>query len=162
MAKISEKMADLLSKQSTHELLNHVKYQQAANWFRRQNLNGFAKFCASQADGELVHARKFMDYIADRDGNALIGVVEQPKQSFMNPLDIFEFIFSVELDTTKRIEDLITEAREMDDDMTFELLQWFIKEQVEEENTIQEIVVKLRMIKQDGTGILLLDQHLLS
>jgi ferritin len=113
-----------------------------------------------QAEEEIDHAKKFYEYINDRREKVEMLPIEAPKSSWSSPLEVFEDTFAHEQKVTEMINSLVDAAREANDHATFEFLQWFVKEQVEEEANAEEIVQKLRFAGDSPSVILMLDQAL--
>ncbi len=86
--------------------------------------------------------------------------IDAPDASWSNILEIFEETLSHEQEVTRRINELVHLAKEERDFATDIFLQWFVTEQVEEEETVKDIISKLRMIKGEGQGMLVLDKDM--
>ena len=86
--------------------------------------------------------------------------IDAPPASWSNILEVFEATLAHEQEVTRRINDLVALAKEERDFATDIFLQWFVTEQVEEEESVKDIISKLRLIKGEGQGMLLLDKDL--
>jgi len=157
---LSERMMKALNKQLNAELYSAYLYLSMAAYFESKNLKGFANWMRVQAQEELMHAMKFFDYINERRGRVYLEAIEKPPIEWKSPLDIFEGTYEHEVKVTSMINDLVNMSMEEKDHATYNMLQWFVAEQVEEEASADEIRQQLRMIKEDGRGIMMLDREL--
>ncbi len=157
---LSERMMKSLNKQLNAELYSAYLYLSMAAYFESKNLKGFANWMRVQAQEELTHAMKFFDYINERGGRVYLEAIEKPPTEWKSPLDVFEATYEHEVKVTSMINDLVNMAMEEKDHATYNMLQWFVAEQVEEEASADEIRQQLRMIKEDGRGIMMLDREL--
>ena len=157
---LSERMMKSLNKQLNAELYSAYLYLSMAAYFESKNLKGFANWMRVQAQEELTHAMKFFDYINERRGRVYLEAIEKPPTEWKSPLDVFEATYEHEVKVTSMINDLVNMSMEEKDHATYNMLQWFVAEQVEEEASADEIRQQLRMIKEDGRGIMMLDREL--
>ena len=146
MATISEKLNKALNDQMQFEIASGYLYWGMAAYCESINLPGFAHWLVAQYHEEVnVHARKFYSYIIERGGRAELGAIDKPPVEWKSPLAIFEAAYKHECIVTERIYKLAELARKEGDLATVEFLNWFIKEQVEEEKSTDEIVQILKM-----------------
>jgi len=157
---LSERMMKALNKQLNAELYSAYLYLSMAAYFESKNLKGFANWMRVQAQEELMHAMKFFDYINERGGRVYLEAIEKPPTEWKSPLDVFEATYEHEVKVTSMINDLVNMAMEEKDHATYNMLQWFVAEQVEEEASADEVRQQLRMIKEDGRGIMMLNREL--
>lgn len=159
---VSQKMQDALNEQINAELYSAYLYLQMAAWFTAANLLGFGHWMRKQAEEEVRHAMRFYEYLLDRGGKVELKAVAAPEgvSGWKKPLDLFEQTYQHELGVTKRIHNLLREAQKEEDFATVEMLQWFVKEQVEEEASALTIVEQLKMAGDSKGALLALDHHL--
>ena len=157
---LSERMLNALNRQVNAELYSAYLYLSMAAYFESINLKGFANWMKVQAQEELTHAMKFFDYINERGGRVKLEAIEKPPNEWDSPLHVFEATYEHEQKVTRMINDLVNMAMEEKDHATYNMLQWFVAEQVEEEASADEIRQQLRLIGEDGRGILMLDREL--
>lgn len=129
------------------------------------NLNGFAHWMYKQAGEEREHADKFKDYLIERNALPVVAAVPAPNHVLTNnlmsaPLSAFETALAHEKLVTEKINDLYGMAREAEDYPTEEFLHWFVKEQVEEEHSLEEILTKFAYAANDGAAILMLNEEM--
>ena len=131
-----------------------------AAYFQSVSLGGFANWMRVQAQEELTHAMKFYDFINERGGRVTLTAIDAPPTKWKSILDVFENTLSHEQKVTGLINDLVNLALKEKDHASQIFLQWFVSEQVEEEDSADEIVQKLKLIGKDGGGIFMLDREL--
>ena len=158
--KLSESLENAFNAQITLELQASLVYRQLAIELEIMDLPGMAAWLRHQADEEIVHANKFIDHVADRDNHPRIGAVAAPSVAAGSVLDAFETAYAHEQKVSESIRGLYRLAESEGDLDSRPLLNWFLEEQVEEEATVKEIVGRLRMIDDDGPGLLRLDEEL--
>lgn len=157
---IKESLEKAIDSQFNAELYSAYLYLSMSSYFSSINLNGFANWMRVQVQEELVHALKFYDYLIGRGGRVKVKAIEAPATEWDSPLDVFEHVYAHEQKVTGLINDLVNLAISEKDRATTAFLQWFVTEQVEEESSADEIVHKLKLIGDQGSGLLLLDQEL--
>lgn len=156
--------ADLEKKfndQITLEFEASIVYRQLAIEVDCADLPGMAAWLRHQADEEIVHANKFIDHVDARDGHVQIGSLSAPAQ-FADPsaLDLFEAAFKHEQKVSEAIQNLYRAADEAGDFDSRPILNWFTSEQIEEESTVDEIIGRIRLVGDDGSGLLRMDSEL--
>ena len=159
--KISTVLNDLIIQQVSNENRSSNAYLQIAAWFENQNLSGFGSYFKKQADEEIGHKNRLLDYLFKRTGSK-VKLLDVPEISLtINSLiDVGNLYVQLEEQTTQDISRIIETALEEKDYMTFQEMQWFINEQVEEENTANEFLNKAKLINNDGSGIILWNNQL--
>lgn len=160
MTSISDRMVEALNRQINAEIYSAYLYLSMAAYFDSLGLKGFANWMRVQWQEELTHAMKLYDYVVERGGRVRLYAIEEPPGDWGSPLAVFEHTYEHEVNVTKRIHELVELAMEEKDYATYNMLQWFVAEQVEEEANASEIVDKLRLIGSDGRGLLMLDREL--
>jgi ferritin len=141
---MNQEILDALNAQIGHEYENYMLYEQASAWFDDLGLDGAAKLFRKQADGELEHARKFTDYVRDARGKVAIPTVKAQKNDYANGEEVFLAAFVREQETTVKIYAIRDLAWKLGDHATFEMLGWFVTEQVEEENLTEKLLSVVR------------------
>ncbi len=149
-----------INAQINAELYSAYLYLAMSAYFQSINLSGFANWVRVQALEEETHAGRFFDYINERGGRATLEAIEKPQIEWNSPLDVFEAVYAHELKVTAMINELVDLALQEKDHATYNMLQWFVSEQVEEESSADAIVQKLKLIGNEGHGLFLIDQEL--
>ncbi len=158
--KLSANLETAFNAQITLEFQASLVYRQLAIELELMDLSGIATWFRHQADEELLHAHRFIDHVADRDNHPRIGAVEAPQVPVASVLDAFEAALAHEEKVSESIRGLYRLAEAEGDLDSRPLLNWFLEEQIEEEATVKEIVGRVRMINEDGPGLLRLDEEL--
>ena len=157
---ISKTIQDAINEQIKNELYSAYLYLAMSAYSESINLRGFAGWFKVQNMEEQAHAMKFFEYVFDRGGRVTLQAIAQPPSEFKSPLDAFEQTLEHERKVTAMINNLNALALKENDYATQALLQWFITEQVEEEKNATEIVEKLKLVGDRGSGLLYLDHEL--
>lgn len=142
---VSEAMEKALNAQFNAELYSGYLYLAMAAYFEDNDYSGFAAWMRVQADEELEHGMKFYDYLIRRGAKVNIEAIAKPDTEWESPLAAFEQALNHERYVTSLINDLVALAREEKDFATDNFLQWFVEEQVEEEENAMENVSKLTL-----------------
>ena len=129
-------------------------------WFESQNYAGMAGWMRIQAQEELLHALKFVDFVNERSGRVLLAQVDAPETTWESPLAAFGGALAHEQMITGRINDLVDLALAKKDHASNSFLQWFVAEQVEEEATATSVVDKLKLVGDSGPALYMLDGEL--
>ena len=138
-------MEKALNAQFNAELYSGYLYLAMAAYFEDNDYSGFAAWMRVQADEELEHGMKFYDYLIRRGAKVNIEAIAKPDTEWESPLAAFEQALNHERYVTSLINDLVALAREEKDFATDNFLQWFVEEQVEEEENAMENVSKLTL-----------------
>ena len=157
---ISEKMQEALNGQLNAELYSSYLYLSMAAYFQDLNMGGCANWMRVQAQEEDMHAMKFYNFINERGGRVVLTTIDGPPTEWDSPLAAFEDAYRHELKVTALINDLVDLALTEHDHATNIFLQWFVTEQVEEEDSANEVVQKIKLIGEDKSGFFMLDQEL--
>ncbi|WP_431843866.1 ferritin [Calidifontibacter indicus] len=158
--KMSAALEKAFNTQITLEFEASLVYRQLAITMDEMDLPGMAAWLRHQADEEIVHANKFIDHVSDRDNKAVIGSIPAPKVMVTSVLDAFEAAYAHEQRVSEAIRELFRAAEKEGDLDARPLLNWFLEEQIEEEATVSEIVGRVKLINDDGPGLLRLDDEL--
>jgi len=141
---MKSEIQDALNAQIGHEYQNYILYEQASAYCDDRGLDGAAKLFRKQADGEIEHARKFTDYVRDARGKVVIPTIQAQKSDFASGEAVFAAAFEREKETTAKIYAIRDLAWKAGDHATFEMLAWFVAEQVEEENLTDKLLSVVR------------------
>jgi ferritin len=160
IAMLTPRMLDALNEQMKWELFSGYLYLSMSSYFSDLGLPGFSHWMRMQAQEELTHGMKFYDYILERGGRAILASIDKPDETWDSPLACFEHTLEHEQLVTSRINDLANIAIEEKDHAAGIFLQWFVTEQVEEEDSVGEVLSKLKLIGKDGSGMFMMDKEL--
>jgi len=157
---LSEKMEEALNEQLVAEFYSAYLYLSMAAYCEAEGLEGFARWLTFQAQEEQAHGMKFFDFINERGGRVELGEIEKPPTEFDSVLDVFERTLEHEKKVTAGIHELYELSQKEEDYPTQVFLEWFVEEQVEEEDSAQKIVDKLRMVEGKSHALLSLDKEM--
>lgn len=158
---LSKKLLDGLNKQINEEYYSSYLYQAMVGYFEDLNLDGCAHWMKMQAEEEHQHALKIFDYVVERGGRIELFEVAKPPMQWDSPRAAFEAAYEHEKFMTENISKLADLAIEEKDHATNNLMQWYVSEQVEEEASVDDILKKLDLMGDQGTGLFLMDRELL-
>jgi ferritin len=153
-------MESALSKQVNRELYSAYLYLSMSSYFEAANMKGFAKWMRLQAKEERMHAMKIYDYVIIRGGRVTFQDIEAPKNKWASAGKVFEDTYAHEQKVTGMINGLVDLAIQEKDHATFEMLQWFVKEQVEEEEQSLDILNKIKIFGDDPRHLFYVDHQL--
>ena len=157
---MNESLEKSFNQQITLEFEASIVYRQLAIEMDDMDLPGMAAWLRHQADEEIVHANKFIDHLSDRSNHPAIGDIPAPKLKIASVQDCFEAALGHERRVSEAIRELYRAADKEGDLDSRPLLTWFLSEQVEEEATVEEILGRIRLIDNDGPGLLRLDEEM--
>ncbi|MDC7220056.1 MAG: ferritin [Spirochaetales bacterium] len=143
---MNEKMLNALNEQINEELNSMYIYMAMAADLDEMGFGGMAHWMRKQAQEEQVHAFKFQGYVKDRQGRVVFKAIPEPQTTWESPLEIFKAALAHEEYITGTIHKLVKLARELDDIATEVFLNYFVTEQVEEEDSAHEVVDALEKV----------------
>ncbi|MFT6835921.1 MAG: ferritin [Francisellaceae bacterium] len=156
---IDNKVLQALNDQLNFEFYTSNVYLQMSAWAANEGLEGCSLFLAAHSKEELEHMYKLFDYINDRGNCAEVAQIPAPKSNFKNVVEMFDELYAQELEATSEINKLAALAFKEADLATFNFLQWFISEQIEEEGLIRHIQDKIKLIGNMPDANYLIDQE---
>lgn len=149
-----------LNDQINAELYSSYIYYSMSSYFQSVDLPGFANWMRVQALEELTHADKFFNYVVERNGRVELQKMDGPPVKWDSPLDALKAAHDHEHYISGRINDLVSLADAQNDRATYNFLQWFVAEQVEEETSTWEAVTQLQLAGEKGPGVFMLDREM--
>ncbi|MHC4843783.1 MAG: ferritin [Planctomycetota bacterium] len=157
---INKKVEKALNGQLNAEFYSAYLYLSMSAYFQTVDLPGFANWMNIQFQEELSHSMKFFNHIAERGGQVALGPIEEPPAKWDSPLAVFQATLEHEQKVTGLINDLVFLAREERDNATEIFLQWFVNEQVEEEDNASTILGQLKLIKDSPQALFIMDKEM--
>jgi len=157
---LSKAMQDAINEQVRDELYSAYLYLSMAAYFEANSLPGFAAWMRAQSQEEVSHAMKLFDFVNERGGRVELHAIEKPPTDFESPRDVFVMTYEHEQKVTGLIHDLYEVALEETDYAAQVMLHWFIDEQVEEEDSVSQILDTLERIGDRDQGLIMLDREL--
>jgi len=150
----------LLNEQINKEFYSAYLYLSMSFYYANKNLNGFANWFNVQAQEERDHAMLFTQYILNNSEKVELTEISAPTNDFANFAEPLTGAFKHEQYVTESINNIYSQAFEIKDFRTMQFLEWFIKEQGEEEKNADENVQKYEMFGQDSKGLYMLDAEM--
>ncbi len=147
---LNKKVEEVLVAQIEKEMYSANLYLAMASWAEQNGFNGVAKWMQAQYNEEIMHALKFISYVNSRDGKAVIPAVDAPPADFDNVKEVFEKTLEHERYVTSTINEIVRITIQENDFTTSQWMQWFVTEQIEEEESVKEIIDKLKLIGDSG------------
>lgn len=157
---LSKTVCTALNKQMNTELFSAYLYLNMSAAANEMGFKGVANWFNVQYQEEMVHFMKFYGYINSQGEQAIVDTMAKPASSFSSLLNFFQETLKHEQFITKCINELTELAVKEKDHATQIFLQWFVTEQIEEEENDREIIGKLKLIGDNGYGLLMLDKEL--
>jgi len=157
---MNERIEKAFNDQINEELFSAYIYLAMAAHFESSNLEGFANWMRQQAQEEVEHAMRFYTHINRRGGRVVLNALGEPPVDYGTPLDAFQKALEHEQHITGTINALYELAVEEKDYPAQMELQWFIDEQVEEEENTGNIVELLKLAGENKGALLMLDREL--
>lgn len=157
---IPNELLEALNKQVTAEHQAALIYTQLSYDLDRLSFPGMSSWMAVQASEERVHASRIADHIIARGGKVELGTIELPFLAVKSPLDAFNYALEHEQQVSEMIRELTRVADEAKDLDSRALLNWFLNEQIEEEDTVSGIIDQVKLVGEDGSGLLRIDSAL--
>jgi ferritin-like protein len=157
---MDKKVANLLNSQINKEFYSAYLYLEFANYFERKGLAGFAHWYEVQAQEERDHAMLFYRFLLNNEEKVTLEAVEAPKTDAEGDSDILAEGLKHEKYVTALINDIYAAAYSVKDFRTMQFLDWFVKEQGEEEKNASDLITKYQLFGSDAKGLYMLDNEL--
>ncbi len=157
---VSKTIEKALNEQIKREEQSSRIYLAMASWCQVNGYQGAAEFLYAQVEEERMHEGKFIHYLNDRGGHAVLMAVEKPVEKFKSVMNVFQEVLKHEEYITASINDIYALAVSEKDFTTGNFLQWFITEQIEEETTARTIIDKLTLAGSQPGGLFMIDKEL--
>ncbi|MGH2649302.1 MAG: ferritin [Ginsengibacter sp.] len=163
--RLSETLRTALNEQMTKEAAAAQIYLSYGSWANSGGYEGIANFLFRHANEERTHMMKILEYILERGAKVNVQAIPAPPKDPTGVQDCFEKIFGHEVDNTKGIYKIVKMSFDEEDWATWNFMQWFVKEQTEEETMVMEMLDKLKIAggdKAKGESLYSLDRDMKS
>ena len=157
---LNKKVADLLNEQINKELYSAYLYLDMNNYFQQRGLNGFANWYMIQAQEERDHAMLFYQYKPNNDCKVTLDAIAKPDKVFKTDMDVLKAGLEHEEYVTASIHTIYDAAYKVKDFRTMQFLDWFVKEQGEEETNARDMITKMELFGNDPKSLYMLNQEL--
>lgn len=155
-----QKVKELLNTQINKELYSAYLYLDFANYYTEQGLDGFSNWYRIQAQEERDHAMLFMQYMQNNGIPVSLEAIDKPDQTFSSNMDPLKAGLEHEQYVTSLIHTIYDAAYNVKDFRTMQFLDWFVKEQGEEETNADSLIKKMELFGSDAKGLYMLDNEL--
>jgi ferritin len=143
--RLSPTLAKALNDQMTNEAHNSQIYLSYASWASEKGYDGISNFLFRHANEERNHMMKFLEYILKRGGKVVISAIPDPGPDPSSINNCFEKVFTSEVENTSRIYNIVNMSMAEKDWATWNFMQWFVKEQTEEETLAMDLLSKIKI-----------------
>lgn len=157
---INEKVAKLLNQQINKELYSAYLYLAFADYYTQKGLEGFANWYNVQAQEERDHALLFRQYMHNNGLEVTLLAIDQPDAVLKKDMDALKEGLKHEQYVTQLIHTIYESAYEVKDFRTMQFLDWFVKEQGEEETNAETLINKMELFGTDAKGLYMLNAEL--
>ncbi|MBQ4617664.1 MAG: ferritin [Clostridia bacterium] len=157
---VQPKVHELLNQQINKELYSAYLYLDISNYFKAAGLDGFANWYMVQAQEERDHAMLFYTYLQNENMTVTLEAIDKPDKVIKEHMDALKAGLEHEQYVTSLINDIYAAAYDDRDFRTMQFLDWFVKEQGEEETNANDLITKMELFGGDAKGLYMLNQEL--
>ena len=157
---MNAKVRDLLNQQINKEFYSAYLYLDFSNYFEDAGLDGFANWYKVQAQEERDHAMLFYQYLQNENQKVTLEAIAKPDKTFSSHMDVLKAGLEHEEYVTSLINDIYAAAYNVKDFRTMQFLDWFVKEQGEEETNANDMITKMDLFGSDPKSLYMLNQEL--
>ena len=158
---LSKEISAALNKQIKEEANASQTYLAMASWLELKGLPGLSDFFYTHSEEEREHMIKLIHYLNERGETSIIPALEAPKSSYVNVKEVLEDFYKHEQHVTKKICEIVDICLKTKDFTTYNFMQWYVSEQMEEEATAQLVLDKFTLLGENPEktgGLFLLDK----
>ncbi len=157
---MNSKVHELLNQQINKEFYSAYLYLQFSNYFEEAGLDGFANWYMIQAQEERDHAMLFYQYLKNENQKVTLEAIDKPEKAITCHMDVLRAGLEHEEYVTSLIHDIYDAAHQVKDYRTMQFLDWFVKEQGEEETNANDLITKMELFGSDPKSLYMLNQEL--
>ena len=157
---MNERVHKLLNEQINKEFYSAYLYLDFSNYFKARGLDGFANWYKIQAEEERDHAMLFYTYLQNESMPVTLFAIAKPDKEFASHMEVLQAGLNHEIYVTSLINEIYAAAYDVRDFRTMQFLDWFVKEQGEEETNATDLITKMELFGSDPRGLYLLNQEL--
>ena len=157
---LNAKVHELLNQQINKEFYSAYLYLDFSNYFKRRGLDGFANWYMIQAQEERDHAMLFYTYLQNENMTVTLDAIAKPDKVFESDMAVLKAGLEHEEYVTSLINDIYAAAYDVRDFRTMQFLDWFVKEQGEEETNANDMISKMELFGSDPKSLYMLNQEL--
>lgn len=150
----------ILNQQIAVESIASSKYLAFASWCDVEGYSGAAKFLYEHSDEERFHMMKLFRYINDKGGKSIVPSMPQPAKDFKSLKEVFVRAYESEIEVSESINQIAALCLKEADFTTYNFIQWYITEQLEEENLYRSILDKFKLVGEEGNNLYIIDAEI--
>ena len=157
---LDKKVAELLNTQINKEFYSAYLYLDFSVYYEEEGLDGFANWYKIQAQEERDHAMLFLQYMQNNGEKVTLDAIAKPDKVLKDKMDPLQFALEHERYVTSLIHDIYEAAYDKKDFRTMQFLDWFVKEQGEEEKNAEDMIKKMDLFGSDAKGLYMLNSEM--
>ena len=157
---LNDKVANLINTQVNKEFYSAYLYLDFSNYYEETGLDGFANWYRVQAQEERDHAMLFMQYLQNNGGSVVLEAIDKPNKKLTDKLTVLKYGLEHEQYVTSLVHNIYDAAYGVRDFRTMQVLDWFVKEQGEEEKNAEDLIKKMELFGDDAKGLYMLNSEL--
>lgn len=157
---LNKRIVDLFNGQINREFFSSFLYLDMSNYFYDNSLDGFGNWFGIQTQEEYAHAMLFVKYLQNNGEKVVLEVIPKPEMKYTSIKHVLDETYKHELYISQSINDIYSVAYELKDFKTMQFLDWFVKEQGEEEKNADDLCKRYELFGSDGRGLYLIDNEL--
>ena len=157
---MDKKVHELLNQQINKEFYSAYLYLDFSNYFKRRGLDGFANWYMVQAQEERDHAMLFYQYLQNENQVVTLDAIAKPDKEITSDMEVLLAGLEHEKYVTSLINDIYAAAYDVKDFRTMQFLDWFVKEQGEEETNANDMITKMELFGSDPRSLYMLNSEL--
>lgn len=157
---LDKKVVELLNNQVNKEFYSAYLYLDFSNFYYNQGLEGFGNWYKVQTQEERDHALLFIQYMQNNGEQVILGAIEKPDVELSSAKNVLLETLKHEQYVTNLIHTIYDAAYSVKDFRTMQFLDWFVKEQGEEENNAENLIKKFELFGEDAKSLYMLDNEL--
>ena len=159
---LDKKVAELLNTQINKEFYSAYLYLDFSVYYEEEGLDGFANWYKIQAQEERDHAMLFLQYLQNNGEKVILDAIAKPDKELKDKMDPLQAALEHERYVTSLIHDIYEVAYDKKDFRTMQFLDWFVKEQGEEEKNAEDMIKKMELFGSDAKGLYMLNSEMAS
>ena len=156
---LNEKVRELLNSQVNKEFYSAYLYLDFSIYYEEQGLDGFANWYKIQAQEERDHAMLMMQYLQNNGAKVTLEAIAKPDKVLNDKLEVLKMALAHEQYVTASIHAIYDEAYNVRDFRTMQFLDWFVKEQCEEEKNAEDMIKKMELFGEDAKGLYMINSE---
>lgn len=157
---LHKKIVEALNSQINKEFFSSYLYLDMSNYYYDNSLNGFGNWFGIQTQEEYAHAMLFLKYMQNNGEKVVLETIAKPDIAYTSFKQALDEAYQHELFISQSINDIYAIAYEVKDFKTMQFLDWFVKEQGEEEKNVDELCKRFELFGTDPRGLYMLDSEL--